>query len=196
MLPPGLESWNDVGNNETFLAGSIGYTHNAFSIYAQANRDNQDLFKNIALLPAPRANNGDSRDGGNVGGWLTIFKGAPNIDLAKQLALDLLDPENFGKMSAVAGGLFMPAYENLWTDELMAVDPNFAIIKEQVSVEEPFLGQSWPANPNAAIDAIRAQGVVEQMVGNIISGRMSPADGVKDAHQKMVDIFEEGGIMQ
>lgn len=196
MLPPGLESWNDVGNNEAFLAGSIGYTHNAFSIYSQANRDNQELFKNIALLPAPRANNGDSRDGGNVGGWLTIFKGAPNTDLAKQLALDLLDPDNFGKMSAVAGGLFMPAYEDLWTPELMAVDPNFQIIKDQVSVEEPFLGQSWPANPNAAIDAIRAQGVVEQMVGNIISGRMSPSDGVKDAHQKMVDIFEEGGIMQ
>ena len=38
-----------------------------------------------------QANNGDSRDGGNVGGWLTIFKGAPNVDLAKKLALDLLD---------------------------------------------------------------------------------------------------------
>jgi len=25
---------------------------------------------------------------------------------------------------------------------------------------------------------------------------MSPADAVKDAHQKIVDIFEEGGIMQ
>ena len=31
---------------------------------------------------------------------------------------------------------------------------------------------------------------------NVISGRMSPADAVKDAHQKIVDIFEEGGIMQ
>ena len=50
-----------------------------------------------------------------VGGWLTIFKGAPNVDLAKKLALDLLDPENFNRMSAVGGGLFMPAFENLWT---------------------------------------------------------------------------------
>ena len=148
------------------------------------------------LLRAPKANNGDSRDGGDVGGWLTIFKGAPNVDLAKKLALDLLDPANFTKISAVGGVLFMPAYENLWTDELLAADPNFAIIKEQVSVTNPFLGPSWPANPNAAIDAIRAQGVLEQSVGNVIAGRMTPADAVKDAHQKIVDIFEEGGIMQ
>ena len=65
---------------------------------------------NTVLLRAPTANNGDSRDGGNVGGWLTIFKGAPNVDLAKQLALDLLDPANFGKIAALGGVLFTPAY--------------------------------------------------------------------------------------
>jgi multiple sugar transport system substrate-binding protein len=195
-LPPGVESWGDISNNEAFLAGNIGYTHNAFSVYAQAKRDNNPVFPNIALLTAPKANNGDSRDQGVVGGWLTIFKGAPNADLAKKLALDLLDPANFTKMSSVAGGLFMPAYENLWTDDLLAADPNFKIIKEQVSVTNPFIGPSWPANPNAAIDAIRAQGVVEQSVGNMIAGRMKPPEAVKDAHDKIVQIFEEGGIMQ
>ena len=196
MLPPGVESWTDTSNNEAFLAGQIGYTHNAFSVYAQAKRDKNPVYDNIVLLPAPRANNGDSRDGGNVGGWLTIFKGSKNVDLAKKLALDLLDPANFGRMAELGGVLFTPAYANLWTDELLASDPNLAIIKQQVSVENPFLGQSWPANPNAGVDAIRAQGVVEQMVANAISGRMTPADAVKDAHQKMVDIFEEGGMMQ
>ncbi len=195
-LPPGVESWGDISNNEAFLAGNIGYTHNAFSVYAQAKRDNNPVFPNIALLTAPKANNGDSRDQGIVGGWLTIFKGAPNVDLAKKLALDLLDPANFTKMSSVAGGLFMPAYENLWTDDLLAADPNFKIIKEQVSVPDPFIGPSWPANPNAAIDAIRAQGVLEQSVGNMIAGRMKPAEAVKDANDKIVQIFEEGGIMQ
>ena len=196
MLPPGVESWNDTGNNEAYLAGNIGYTHNAFSIYAQSKRDNNPVFPNTILLRAPTANNGDSRDGGNVGGWLTIFKGAPNVGLAKELALHLLDPANFSRISALGGVLFTPAYKNLWTDDLIASDPNLAIIKEQVSVTNPFLGQSWPANPNAGVDAIRAQGVVEQMAGNIISGRMSPADAVADAHQKMVDIFEEGGMPQ
>ncbi len=196
MLPPGVESWGDISNNEAYLAGQIGYTHNAFSVYAAAKRDNNPVFPDTVLLRQPDANNGDSRDGGQTGGWLTVFKGAPNADLAKQLALDLLEPANFNKMSSVAGGLFMPAFENQWTDELIAADPNFAIIKEQVSVPEPFIGPSWPANPNAAIDAIRAQGIVEQSMGNVIAGRMTPAEAVEDAHQKMVDLFEEGGLPQ
>lgn len=196
MLPPGVESWGDISNNEAYLAGKIGYTHNAFSVYAAAKRDNNPVFPNTLVLRQPDANNGDSRDGGAVGGWLTVFKGAPNSDLAKKLALDLLAPANFNQMSSVAGGLFMPAYENLWTPELIAADPNFAIIKEQVSVPEPFIGPSWPANPNAAIDAIRSQGIVEQSMGNVISGRMTPAEAVADAHQKMVDLFEEGGLPQ
>ncbi len=196
MLPPGVESWNDTGNNEAFLAGQIGFTQNAFSIYAQAKRDNNPVYPNIVLLPAPAAINGDHRNGGNVGGWMTIFKGAPNAALARELALNLLDPANFSKIAALGSVLFTPAYENLWTDELLAGDPNLAVIKGQVSVTDPFLGQSWPANPNAGVDAIRAQGVLEQSVGNVISGRMSPTDAVKDAHQKMRDLFEEGGIAQ
>ncbi len=196
MLPPGVESWNDTGNNEAWLAGSIGYTHNAFSAYAAAKRDNNPIFPNIVLLQAPTANNGDSRDGGNVGGWLTIFKNAPNKDLAKELALHLIAPENFTPMSAIAGGLFMPAYENLWTEELLAADPNYAIIKQQVSVENPFLGETWPAQPAPQFGAIRAQGIVEQSVGNAISKRMTPADAVADAHNKIVQLFEEGGILQ
>lgn len=195
-LPPGVESWNDTGNNEAFLAGSIAYTHNAFSVYANAKRNNNPVFPNIALLRAPTANNGDSRDGGNVGGWLTIFKNAPNKDLAKELALALIDPATFNQMSSIAGGLFMPAYQNLWTPELLAADPNYAIIKEQVSVATPFLGETWPAKPAPQFGAIRAQGIIEQSVGNAISKRMTPAQAVEDVHNKIVQLFEEGGIMQ
>ena len=196
MIPPGVESWTDTGNNEAWAAGSIGFTLNAFSVYAASKKDNLPFFKDMVVLRAPTANNGDSRSGGQVGGWLTIFKGAPNVDLAKQLSLDLLSPSNFNKIAAIAGGLFNPAYENLWTPELIAADPNFKIIKEEISVTDPFLGWSWPAKPAAQIDAIRAQSILEQAVGNAISGRMSAADAVKDGHDKIVQIFEEGGIMQ
>jgi multiple sugar transport system substrate-binding protein len=196
MLPPGIESWGDISNNEAYLAGTIGYTHNAFSVYAQAKRDDNPVYPVTKLLLPGLGPANLRQEGGAIGGWLTIHKNAPNIDLAKQLALDLLDPANFTPMSSVGGGLVMPAYENLWTDALIEADPNFEIIRQQVSIEEPFIGASWPAQPNAAIDAIRANGIVEQMAGNVISGRMTPSEAVTDAHQKIVDLFEEGGIIQ
>ena len=45
MLPPGVESWTDTSNNEAWLAGQIGYTHNAFSVYAQSKRDNNPVYE-------------------------------------------------------------------------------------------------------------------------------------------------------
>jgi multiple sugar transport system substrate-binding protein len=196
MIPPGIESWTDTGNNEAWAAGSIGFTINAFSVYAATKRDLPDMFKTMLVLPQPNANNGDTRGGGAVAGWITIFKNAPNLDLAKQLAFDLLDPVKFAKISVEAGGLFNPAYENLWTPELLALDPNYQIIKNEVSDPEPFIGPSWPAQPAPQIDAIRAQALLEQGVGNVISGRMTAEEAVKDTHDKIVQIFEEGGIMQ
>jgi len=44
MLPPGVESWTDTGNNEAYLAGSIGYTQNAFSVYAASKKNAPDVF--------------------------------------------------------------------------------------------------------------------------------------------------------
>lgn len=195
MLPPGILSWTDISNNEAYLAGTIGYTHNAFSIYAQLIRDESEYFADTMLMLAPLGPANMRQDnGGNA--WLTIFKGAANIDLAKDLAVKMIDPATFSPISALSGGLNMPMYEDGWTEELLAVDPNFAVIKDLVSIEDPFVGSSWPAEPNAAIDAIRAQGTVEQMVANITSGRMEPAEALTDAHNVIVDIFEEGGIMQ
>jgi len=196
MLPPGIESWTDSGNNEAYLAGSVGYTRNAFSIYAAAKRDGNPVFENTILLPAPATNDGRSRDVVDVGGWLTIFKGAPNAALAKQLALRLLSPEVFDPIAKVSGGLFLPAYQDLWTDELLAADDNFPLLLEQFQTQSEIATYYWPAKPNAAIDAIRAQGVLEQTIANFITGRMTVDAAVEDGHRKMVNIFEEGGIMQ
>ena len=195
MLPPGVLSWTDISNNEAFLAGAIGYTHNALSIYAQSKRDESPYYESTVLLPAPIGPDGVPMDnGGNL--WFTIHKDAPNVDAAKQLALYILDPVNFAPLSAPSAGLILPAYEDAWTEELLAADKNYPVFKDIIGIEDPFIGASWPAAPNAAIDAIRAQGIVEQMIANITSGRMEPAEALEEAHDAIVDIFEEGGIMQ
>jgi multiple sugar transport system substrate-binding protein len=194
-LPPGILSWTDISNNEAYLAGTIGITANAFSVYAQAKRDENPVFPNTLVLRPPVGPGGlRTESGGNS--WLTIFKGSPNIDAAKELALYLLDPANFTPLASVGGGLFLPAYEDLWTEDLLAADPNFAIVKDIVSNPDPYIGHYWPAEPSAAIDALRAASVPEQMMANVTSGRMTPAEAVADAHQRIVDIFEEGGIEQ
>ena len=196
MLPPGIESWGDISNNEAWLAGSVGYTHNAFSLYAQSKREENPIYDSTILLPAARANNGDTRDGGSVLGWLTIFRNAPNIDLAKELALHLLDPANFLPMVQGGGGLFLPAYKNQWTDEVLAIDPNFATLKEIMFNDTAYTGQAYPADPNPAIAGIDAQSILSQMMTNVTTGQMTAEEAVQDAHDKIVQIFEELGLPQ
>lgn len=195
MLPPGIESWTDTSNNEAYLAGTIGMTLNQPSVYAKAKADGNPVFENTAVMHAPTWNDGTLHEaGGN--GWLMIFKGAPNTEVAKDLVYNLLDPANYTPMVQNGGGLFMPAYADLWTDDVLGADPNFAIFKDILLHAEPYFGQSHPAPPNALVGQIDAASITSQMMANVTTGAMTPEEAVLDAHNKIVQIFEEGGAPQ
>jgi multiple sugar transport system substrate-binding protein len=195
MRPPGIESWTDTSNNEQYLAGTIGMTLNQPSVYAKAKADGNPVFEQTAVMHAPTWNNGELHEAG-ANGWLMIFKGAPNIDVAKDLVYSLLDPANYSPMVANGGGLFMPAYEDLWTEEVLAADPNFAIFKDILLHSDPYFGMSHPAPPNALVGQIDAASITSQMMANVTTGAMTAAEAVEDAHNKIVAIFEEGGALQ
>lgn len=196
MLPPGIESWTDVSNNEAYLAGTVALTANAFSVYANAKAEGNPVYENTAVLHKPKVVGQDVVLETGANGWFTIFKGSQNVAAAKELILTLLQPENFVPMVQLGGGLFLPAYQNLWTEDLVETDPNFAVIEEIIFNPVDYDGISYPAEPSAAIDAVLAAAIPSQMMSNVTTGRMSAEEAVRDAHQKIVDIFEEGGIMQ
>jgi multiple sugar transport system substrate-binding protein len=195
MLPPGILSWTDTSNNEAYLAGTVGMTTNAFSVYAQAKRDENPVFPVTLVMQAPKAFNGELLQAG-ANGWFTIFKGAQNVDAAKELILYMLDPARFMPLVEQGGGLLLPAYKNQWTDEVLAVDPNFASLQEIIFNPTPWTGMAYPADPNAAISAIDGQSITSQMMSNVINGTMTPEQAVEDAHNKIVQIFEELGLPQ
>jgi multiple sugar transport system substrate-binding protein len=195
MLPPGIESWTDTSNNEAYLAGTVALTTNQPSIYAKARADGNPIFEQTAILHGPKTLDGRLLEAG-ISGWLTIFKGSKNLDLAKELILNLLDPAKITPMAQASAGLFLPAYQNLWTDDLLAADENFNVFNEILLNPDVFYGRSHPAPPNALIDAIDGAAITSQMMTNVISGGMSSEEAVLDAHNKIVQIFEEGGAPQ
>lgn len=195
MLPPGVLSWTDTGNNEAYLAGTVALTTNQPSVYGAARANNNPVFEQTAIIHGPKTNDGRRLEAG-ANGWLTIFKGAPNIELARELVIALLDPANIVPMAQAGGGLFLPAYEGLWTDEVIGADPNFETLREIMFNPDLYYGRSHPAPPNALIDAIEGAAIQSQMMANVINGTMTAAQAVEDAHNKIVQIFEEGGVPQ
>ncbi len=195
MLPPGVESWNDISNNEQYLAGTIALTTNQPSVYGSLQADDNPLFEQTAVLHAPLALDGTRLEAGGSG-WFTIFKNARNPELARELILHMLEPAQYTPMVQNGGGLFLPAYRDLWTEDILGTDPNFEVFRDILLNEDVYYGRSHPAPPSALIDAIDGASITSQMMTNAISGAMTPAEAVEDAHNQIVLIFEESGVMQ
>lgn len=197
MLPPGVLSWTDSSNNEAYLAGSIGYTHNAASVYAKAKADGNPVFENTVVFETAMGPLGRKLEGGG-GGYFAVPKGAANVDGAKQLALHLLTPEVFLPISLLSAGLFLPAYAKI--DDLPEVqaayeeDPNLARMSAATKGDHP--GQSWPAMPHPFFDAIAAQAIIEEMMAQITGSGVSVEDAVAQAADRMQQIADEMGALE
>lgn len=196
-LPPGIMSWTDSSNNEAFLAGNIGYTSNAASVYASAKADGNPIFEDTVVLNIPIGPYGEQFIGGGGNGQMQIPRGAKNVDGAKALAMHLLDPNIFLPISLVSAGLFLPAYARYYEmSEVVAAfeaDDNLARMGEQTQGRHP--GLSWPAGPSPYFDAINAQSVLNDMMAQTITQGVSPADAVAQAETRMVQIAEEMGAL-
>ena len=66
----------------------------------------------------------------------------------------MIDPTIFNPMVQEGGGLFLPAYKNQWTDDVLKIDPNFATLKEIIFNPDRLHRHAYPADPNAAIDGV------------------------------------------
>ncbi len=195
MLPPGVMSWTDSSNNEAYLAGTVAYTHNAASVYANAKADGLPVFEDTVALETAIGPLGEKLESGG-GGQFIIPKGATNQDLAKELSKHMLLPEIFLPISLVSAGLFLPAYAGYYEmEEVIAAfeaDPNLAEMGR--AAQGDFVGSSWPAQPSPLFDAIAAQSVLTDMMAQIIAQGVSPADAVAQAHDRIISIGQEMGF--
>jgi multiple sugar transport system substrate-binding protein len=195
MIPPGVASWDDSSNNEAFLAGTIGYTLNAASIYAKAKADGNPIFDDIVRFETAIGPLGEKLESGD-GGQFNIPTGATHQDLAKELAKHMIQPDIFLPISLISAGLFLPAYEAYYDmEEVVAAyeaDPNLERMGR--STLGTHVGASWPAQPNPLFDAINAQAVLTDMMAQIIAQGVSVEDAVAQAHDRIITIGQEMGM--
>lgn len=195
MIPPGIMSWTDASNNEAFLAGTIGLTNNAASIYAKAKLDGNPIFEDTVALGTAVGPIGEKLERAD-GGQFNIPRGATNQDLSKELAKYMVTPEVFLPISLVSAGLFLPAYEGYYQmEEVIAAleaDPNLRVMGEAALGD--YIGSSLPAQPSPLFDAINGQQVLTDMMAQIIAQGMSVPDAVAQAHDRIISIGQDMGF--
>ncbi len=195
MLPPGIMAWDDSSNNEAFLTGTIGYTHNAPSVYAKAKADGNPIYDDTVVMGTAVGPTNTKLEAGGGGQFIVPF-GAANQNEARELAKYMLTPSVFVPMALVSAGLFLPAYADYY--ELPEVvnafeaNPNLATLGK--SAQGDHVGGSWPAQPSPVFDAISSQAVLTDMMAQITAQGASPADAVAQAADRILSIGQESGF--
>ncbi|MDG4831748.1 extracellular solute-binding protein [Solwaraspora sp. WMMD1047] len=200
MLPPGVAAWTDSSNNENWLAGILGYTRNQFSVYADSKTKKNPVYDNTHVFAdciGPATDNplllGQSQA-------FVIFKGAKNPDLAKLLAQYLITAPALAGVAKEAPGLALPAWQKVWDADpfFTSGDPAFPIMRKITELSLPLTtknGLQFPQKASAGQQAAVGAYVLTDMMQEVIQGT-SPAQAVRTAHDKMVQIFTQQGQPQ
>ncbi|MDQ2784413.1 MAG: ABC transporter substrate-binding protein [Chloroflexota bacterium] len=201
MLPPGVNGWTDTSNNEAWLAGTLGITQNAYTLYAQSFATKNPVYDQTAIAPGyigPATEQVIATPGA---GYLAVPKGAKNPDLARATALHLIGGPAFLNLAKPSLGLIMPVYKNLWNADPFYTtgDPSFPALRTIIEGKLPITtktGYKFPFVSPIYEQGVNGQHILNDMMGSIIQKGVKPADAVKAAHDQLVQAAVQLGLPQ
>jgi multiple sugar transport system substrate-binding protein len=194
MFPPGVLSWTDPSNNEAFLAGQLGITDNAGTMYAKAVFDGVPFADQIVFLPRPvRISDGARLDFLSGGTRFYTITGSPNREASYDMIRHFITPAVQERIWSISTGYALPAYRSGWDSPVIQNDPNSVRGMAIALNETDFTGLQWPGPLNEPIGSI-AEGVFfTDMLGEILQGR-DTEEVVSDYHEQFVQIFQDFGL--
>jgi multiple sugar transport system substrate-binding protein len=198
MLPSGVGGWTDPSNNEAWLAGKIGITTNAGTVFAKAVLDKNPVADDTFLILQPKGVGPSARApmGGGDTMCFFVMKGAKNRDAAEQLIRYLMDPSVYKQMFQVSTGYVYPAREWGW-DQPEITESTYAQHvtenwKKYANDPSGYLASAYPGQPSPQISALDNSNFLTDMFGEILGGK-SPEDALASGHAKAVQTFKEFG---
>jgi len=193
MWPAGLLSWSDTSNNEAFLAGTIGITDNAGTMYAKAQFDKVPHKDTILYIQRPKHNITGKYLDSMSGARLHIIKGSKNKDASADLFRHLISDPIIKQLLVTSPAYVLPAYKNLWSDPLVQNDRNAKAAQPIAYPADYFPGLRYPGPASTAIDAIGAGTYHTDAIAEILKGA-KVEDVVKDYHNRFIQIFKDFGL--
>jgi multiple sugar transport system substrate-binding protein len=196
-LPPGVNAWTDPSNNEAYLAGTIGFSSNAGTMFATAMRTKPEIANDTWLALHPSGPVGQKQSlivAGPGGFWFPTFVGAKNVDAAKALIQLLLSKENQKAVWDNSPGHSVPAYTWGWDEPELKKVPNnvIKVSQEIIQSDKTFKNFLPQTQPKLWINAIDAQVVMTDVMADVLKGTPT-AEAVAKGHatvQKIYDKFQ------
>jgi ABC-type glycerol-3-phosphate transport system substrate-binding protein len=123
LCPPSAVTWDDMGNNTAYLAGSVGTIFNTPSVFNQARTDNPTLYNNTLIMAYPTGPSGKSFCllSGNA---VIIFKNGKATAAAKKYITEFFEINFYKDLILKMGGMWMPVVEGAENDPFWALPEN------------------------------------------------------------------------
>jgi multiple sugar transport system substrate-binding protein len=177
---PGTASWLDSHNNKAFLAGEIGLTINAISIYAKARADHMTIADDIDHAYLPIGPVGRPMELHTVQP-MVVFKYSKYPNAAKALLQFMMESPQYDKWLKGAVAYFshtLKAFDKhpVWTE-----DPKRKVFKD-AAARAVSVGYAGPLGYAAA--ASLADFIIVDMVAGAATGQVSPKEAAATAEKR------------
>ncbi len=189
-MVPGTLSWDDNSNNRAFLAGQVGATTNAASIYFTAKREAQQRIEQKktnpaiaapadiehAVLPAGKAGKFSLQSALTNG----ITAWSKNVSAAKDFIVAMMQPDVYnGYLDSVQGYNVGPLHgfdqAPVWKS-----DPKILPFLQAIT-EGSSRWPGWPGPPSAASSQVAENFIITDLFAKACSGELSPKDSIANA---------------
>jgi multiple sugar transport system substrate-binding protein len=185
IQPPGVMGWTDVSNNEAYMAGKIVTTNNGASLYYAMVAKKHELAPKTLLVLTPGGPAG-SFVGSSCYNW-GIFNKTKHADLCEDLIRWVEDEKNFSEYVSVSVGQAGPVYKGRVDNPYWKSDPNFEAIVQNI-LRSVTYGHPGPMT-SAAVE-VRAQHILTDMAGRVVTAGLSPEAALKEAHARVEEIYK------
>ena len=138
VIPPDAPTWDDSGNNKAYLTGIVAMAFNTGSILNSLKNDDPELLAKTAAIPIPAGPKGRFCSGYFY--QAAAFNTGKHQDVCLELLEWLLAPDQVRKYYELAGGNFLPTYNDLLGDEMWK-DPDRKVLADMVPFTRP---QGYP----------------------------------------------------
>jgi len=191
-LPPGINGWGDPSNNAAWVAGTIGFTNNAGTVFAQSVKQVPDIAKDSFLVPTIAGPVGQKQRLNSAGGaTFNVFQGAKNPDGGKAMIEHLLDQAVQKQIWSTSSGYACPAYAWGWDEpEVVNSTNNVDKIFQQIAYGEQFFDWVPGPGPKLWIDAIANAVVLTDTMAAILKGT-AIKDAVAAGHTKIQTLHDQ-----
>ncbi|TAK25376.1 MAG: hypothetical protein EPO26_03100 [Chloroflexota bacterium] len=192
-LPPGVNAWNDISNNEAFLAGTLGITQNAGTMLAKAYFDKVPHAETIGFVQTPFSLDGKGPRCESGGGeTLRILKGTKNRDAANDTIKFWTSTPVQQTIWKISTSYALPAYDKGWDDPIIKGNKISSTFKAVVNNED-WWGDATPGPIQAAMDAVSVSNMFTDTMGEVIKGK-PVKQAVEEMHKRAVKIYKEFGL--